>query len=172
MSDDESNLSEYLTTLSERIKSGEYIYPEELAHCLSTAQDGRIPDAIRYYIVGTLKGEIKRPRGQRPLMLIERYKQHLHPVIYHFWYSYWLKHRPGGTSNFAKCIKSSDFWDSSAYNMALMMTARKYRGDSDKWATMRNIVEAHPLTARFREELALGANSKFYEETDRGKRSK
>lgn len=154
--------TQYQYDLTDRIKSGEYIYPEELAHCLRNAENGKIPNEILRYIVGTLEGAHKRPPGRRPLMLIEKYKQNLHPVIFAFCYFNWLKHRSGGTANFARAIKASDIWDSSPYTMSLMMVAHKFKNDASKWESMRNTVEAHPLTKVLRKEARLGENSEYH----------
>ena len=130
--------------IEQRLKAGEYVYPEEMATALERCSDHPLPDTVKSYLCSDLRRELKVPRGRRAAPEIIKKQYIMFARVYYREKLEWLQkrrkrygHLKGWTG-----IQGADFWDASPSEIALRMTARRFSHGADSWATIRNLLSS------------------------------
>ena len=126
------NKMEYVT---KRIQSDNYVGGAELADVLRSEFVGKIPDVLLEYLCQYLTGNVKKPRGRRPLLLIYKLQQRM--VINGFYRQYTdrlikRQSREGCPAGWTELLYTPA-------EMAARIVARRWYHGEESWRSVQTI---------------------------------
>lgn len=120
------------STLLWRIEKKRYISPTDLADALDKNRGEVIPDNILEYLIATLRGEIKKPRGRKKKSNLAILREFYACSCYEAYLAWLQKRKTGAGLRGWSCIREADWWQQEAlHERAAAMTVRRFK--KAKW---------------------------------------